>query len=323
MRRRAAWLLVRVLALAALAAPASARAQSGQHLAPTCPPTAQWPSAEERRAASRQAPDRGLLWRIERDGRTSYLFGTLHIGRPDWLAPGPRVQQALRSSDLLALEIDLTDPAVTALPPTPTPGAGLPPLPAALGARVRREAERACLPPEAVARLHPVMQGVMLSLVVLRRDGLDSAFGQEIALAGVAREAGLPIVSMETMALQMAALLPDTPAEAEALLEGALTQLESGRARPLMLRLARAWERGDLEDLAAYPSWCECARDAAERAFYRRVNDGRNAGLAARIDEMHRSGRKVFAAVGALHMTGPQALPLLLAGKGYRIERVH
>jgi len=311
-----------LLALAVAAALAQSglrapRAGAGE----ACPPVATVPSADERRAAARQAPDRGLLWRLERDGRSSYLYGTLHIGRPDWLAPGPRVREAVLSSDVLALEIDLTDPTVTALPPA-LASAG-PPLPPALAARVGREAARACLPAEAVARLHPVMQGVMLSLVALRRDGLDSVYGQEIALATVARDAGRPVVSLETVALQMAALLPDTAAEAEDLLERTLTRLENGRARPLMLRLARAWERGDLDDLSAYESWCECARDATERAFFRRVNDGRNGALAARIDEMHRGGRTVFAAVGALHMTGPQALPLLLAGKGYRVERVH
>ena len=34
------------------------------------------------------------------------------------------------------------------------------------------------------------------------------------------------------------------------------------------------------------------------------------------------TGKRVFAAVGALHMIGPTALPSLLAARGYRVERV-
>ena len=54
----------------------------------------------------------------------------------------------------------------------------------------------------------------------------------------------------------------------------------------------------------------------------RKLNDDRNAPLADGIENQHRLGKRVFAAVGALHMTGPQGLPLLLAQRGFKVERV-
>ena len=54
----------------------------------------------------------------------------------------------------------------------------------------------------------------------------------------------------------------------------------------------------------------------------RALNDERNPALAERIDALHSEGRPLFAAVGALHMTGPQSLLRLLAARGFRIERV-
>ena len=78
----------------------------------------------------------------------------------------------------------------------------------------------------------------------------------------------------------------------------------------------------DLEALEDYPRWCECAHDEAERALLRRLNDERNPHLARAIAELHLRGRRVFAAVGALHMTGPQALPRLLQAQGFSVERV-
>jgi hypothetical protein len=80
-------------------------------------------SLEKPGTALRNGVDRGMLWRIERDGRTSWLYGTIHVGRGDWVRPGPTIQKALTQSDTLALEIDSRDEA-TAPPwparPTPT-----------------------------------------------------------------------------------------------------------------------------------------------------------------------------------------------------------
>jgi uncharacterized protein YbaP (TraB family) len=66
------------------------------------------------RQAQQQAADRGLLWRISRGGRESFLYGTLHAGRAEWLALGPQTEAALNRTGVLALEINVVDPAVQA-----------------------------------------------------------------------------------------------------------------------------------------------------------------------------------------------------------------
>jgi uncharacterized protein len=107
-----------------------------------------------------------------------------------------------------------------------------------------------------------------------------------------------------------------------ALLDQALDQLDDGQARTTLVRLAQAWSDGDLDTIAHYEQWCECARDDAERAFLARLNDDRNPALAERIAALHARGDAVFAAVGALHMTGARALPALLRERGFTVERV-
>lgn len=79
---------------------------------PSCPPQPPFPDRELMLNAQRQATDRGFLWRISRDGRDSYLYGTIHAGRPEWFALGPKLEASLIRSGVLALEIDATDPAV-------------------------------------------------------------------------------------------------------------------------------------------------------------------------------------------------------------------
>ena len=89
-----------------------------------------------------------------------------------------------------------------------------------------------------------------------------------------------------------------------------------------MARLAAAWERGDLDEIADYARWCECVANDKDRQLMQRLNDDRNPALADGIEALHREGRQVFAAVGALHMTGPQALPTLMRARGFAVQRV-
>ena len=67
------------------------------------------PSALLRMEPAQRASEHGLLWRIEKNGHTSWLYGTLHVARADWMLPGPAVRSALQQVDSIALELDLLD----------------------------------------------------------------------------------------------------------------------------------------------------------------------------------------------------------------------
>ncbi len=305
---------------ALLLSPGLVRAQTPPS---ACPPVAQMPTTTELQAGLDAARDRGFLWRISRDGRASWLYGTVHIGKLAWAFPGPQVRAALVGADALALEIDLTDPAMTAqlstqlrAPTTPVA------LPAELVQRIQQQVAAACLPEQALAGLHPVMQAMTLTVLAARWDGLDPSYAQELTLAGFARASNKTVVSLESVESQVSLLIPAQAEQAVTLADQSLQQLEKGGARRVLARLAQVWERGLFDELGRYEAWCECALNDDERAFMRRLNDERNPALADAIAAQHVQRRSVFAAVGALHMTGPQALPLLLAQRGFAVERI-
>jgi uncharacterized protein len=285
-----------------------------------CPPVPQAPTAEQIQAAQRDARDRGFLWRISKQGRSSYLFGTLHVGKLPWVFPGPRLREAIAGTDTLALEVDVTDPELLRNPPA---AATAPlPLPDTMRARLAQQIAAACLSEQALQRFNPLMQAVTLTVLSGRWEGLDAGFAQEIVLANSARAQRRPIIALENAQSQMALLLPSDPDQARHLLDQALEQLERGRTRPLLRRMAEAWSDGRLSELEHYSQWCECADTAEDRAFLRRLNDERNAPMADRVDALHGEGKRVLVAVGALHMTGEQGLPRLMAARGYTVERL-
>ena len=288
----------------------------------SCPPVAQAPTAEQVQSGQRDARDRGFLWRITRDGRSSYLFGTVHVARPEWMYPGPRVAEAMHASDTFALELDLLDPEITRRLIAGLAAQPRTALPEPVRERLRRLAAAECVPAEALAGLSPEMQVLTLISLAGRRAGLDPAFGIDTFLSGWAHAQHKDVVSLETPELQLKALQMGSAQATVEFVERALDDLAPGSARDAMLRVAQVWADADLAALASYESWCECLKTAADRAVMARLLDDRNPALADGIAALHASGKRVFAAVGALHFTGPLGLPRLLEQRGYRVERV-
>ena len=297
--------MIRALVLSALLA-------GNAHAA--CPPAPALPTTDQAAAWAARAPDRGPLWRISRGGHSSYLFGSLHVGKADWAYPGPALRKAWSETEVLAVELDPADvgPALAAMQQAE-------PLPPAMARRIDAQARAACLPAGALSTLPAMLQVSTLMLMEARRDGFDVLFGQDLMLLARAKAEGRPVQSLESVEEQLAALAP-TDAELPAVVDGSLRQLQRGRMRAPLRKLAEAWSRGDLKTLADYPRWCGCADSRAERAWLKRVNDDRNVQLAARIDALHGAGQRLLVAVGALHMSGPEALPKLLAARGFEVQ---
>jgi|688.fasta_scaffold286272_2 hypothetical protein len=285
-----------------------------------CPQPLAQPTPQQLQEAASRARDRGVLWRVSKDGRTHHLYGTIHVGTLDWMFPGPKLREAMMAAQVVALEIDPTDPSVQAA----VARAGNMPRPelaSALVERMKQQIERACLPP-ALHTAHPMIQAITLSLVEAMRANLRPEFAQELALAGFARARGVPVTSLETPERQIAALMPADPARIPTLMTRMLDQLEAGQSRRYLRRLTELWERGDLDELAGYERWCECVSTSEEKAMMAAINDDRNPQIADKITELHANGKVLLVAVGALHMTGPKSLTSLLTGRGFSVERV-
>jgi len=319
MRARVAALgLLLLAALASVPAAAQAPAQT----AAACPPSAQMPSHDAMQAGLRSARDRGFLWRLTKDDRSSYLYGTVHVAKLAWMFPGPQTMRSLAASDTVALELDLLDPALQRRMADAIAARHGPELPPALEQRLQRQAQADCIAPELLAGLTPMLQLATLNSLAGRRDGLDPAYGIDLVIAGLAHGAKKTVVSLETPELQLDTLTEDPETPIAALVESGLDELESGRARPLLNKLVRLWAESDEAELGRYERWCDCLKTEADRRAMRRMLDDRNPALAASIDALHTGGTSVFAAIGSLHMFGPQGLPALLAQRGYRVERI-
>jgi len=326
----------RLAALAAalwLAAVAPARAaqvtEPGDAVQPSaieaarCPPEAVQPTPEDAAAGMRTAVDSGLLWKATKGGRTVYLYGTIHVAKLSWAYPGPDVMRALLASDVVALELDVTDAGVLerlrkALMRRP----GAPALPPALQRRLAAQMAANCVEPDHLDALRPEMQAITVDLMTARQFGLYPEYGIDLVLAGVARSAGKTIRSLETPESQASLLVSDDPAETARSVGDVLDELEGGRSAPMLQRLASDWQRGDLADMEGYGQWCQCLETPQQRADFVKLIDERNPLMADKIVQWQAQGKSLFVAVGSLHMTGRLGLPELLKARGFQVERV-
>ena len=286
-----------------------------------CPPAAAPLGSEAIAAGMQGAQDHGFLWRMSKGGRTSYLYGTIHAARQEWMFPGPTIVEALRASDILALELDVLDPDIQKRLLASIGSRRGDALPAPLAQRLDRKKAAECVDAASWSRFSAEFQIASLTMLAARRDGFDPSYAIDLVLAGLARNLDKPVASLETPEAQMQALQMPTRAETLAFVRDSLDELDSGRARPLLARMAKIWVDADYAQLSRYETWCRCLRTKSERAAMKRLLDERNPALADAIDKLHAGGQQVFAAIGSLHMTGPQGLPALMKQRGYKVEQ--
>ncbi len=287
-----------------------------------CPPVAQVPTPEKVQAAKQIARDHGFLWRISKDGHTSYLYGTIHVAKFEWMFPGQKVMQALQASDTLALELDMLDADIQKRISNGMAQFHSSALPEKLVNRLRKQAEAACVQYSGIANLTPEFQVDTLTLMVGNWDGLYPAYAIDNVLAGIGHSSNKQVVSLETPESQLKLLQMKDAQEIVDLVQDSLDELESGRAHAFLSRIAKIWETADYAQMSNFNEWCDCLKTDVEREMMKRLLDDRNPALAEHINALHESGKKVFAAVGSLHMFGPNGLPVLLEERGYHVEQI-
>ena len=115
------------------------------------------------------AVERGALFKVSGHGHTMFLFGTIHMGLPEFFPLDASVTRALAASTTLALEIDptvqvpeLTEAVQRFAQSTPAIAAAMPP---ALGPRLARRLEALGAPAALSTQLKPWMLVMMLTTV--------------------------------------------------------------------------------------------------------------------------------------------------------------
>ncbi|MGE3142310.1 MAG: TraB/GumN family protein [Hyphomonadaceae bacterium] len=268
------------------------------------------------------APADPALWRVADGDSEIWLFGGVHVLAPHFAWRSRRVNAAFDTAETVVFEADLdamNADAFNALVRREGLAARGQTLSSRLNAeeqaRLRRAAARVGVDPEGLEPLRPWLAALQLTLAFSRKSGGDPANGVEAVLGAEARRRGKRLMFLETPEAQIRTLAGLSPAAEHAFLVASLRQIERGPG-PAQ-NMDEAWRRGDTATLARL-----LHDDIAEAGdeTYAALVTRRNARFAEKIRAMLAGRGRIFVAVGAAHLVGPDGVPALLRAQGLMVE---
>ena len=268
-----------------------------------------------------------FLWSVEApDGSTLlHLFGSIHMASADTYPLPDRVMEAFARSDRLVVEADVTD-AREAEVLARLGDEGILAPPATLWDLVGPETEArldACLaqtnlPKMLFDRFKPWMASLTLEAVRLIRQGYDEKLGLDRHFLTLARERGLPIAQLESVAEQMGLFLNLTDEQSLQLLEVSI--LECGTGADELERLLASWRRGDLAEFEEL--YFKAFREHPELTpLLDKIIHQRNESMHRRLQDYLAPGTTSFVVIGAAHMVGADGIPERLMAQGLSVVR--
>jgi uncharacterized protein YbaP (TraB family) len=276
-----------------------------------------------------QAADRGALFRLTLDGHVMHLFGTLHVGLPDFYPLEDRLTGALAASSTLALEIDPDQPRADVQEALRTYGLLAPgnpaydSLPPQQKRRLDRLLQQGGLDASSMLAFKPVLLATMLTLAEYTRQGYRADLSSDAWLARQARRRHVRVVALESLGGQLALLDRLPVPDRWRFLEEMMDTIESGAQRTEAQEVVRAWSTADRAALERIAEKCETDRSVSGRFVTQVLLKERNVGLADGLLRLLRAEERTVAAVGVLHLLGTGSVPELLAQGGVRVERMY
>ena len=296
----------------------------GQQAAPAAgqgapAPAKVWPAP----AAAKQVAN-PAIWRVKGAHGTVYLFGSIHVMKPnvDWETA--KVKTALESSDVLYLEVaDLDDEAAVAPLAMQFGIDSAHPLSTKISkddvALLDAAAKSAGMPGEAMFEpMRPWLVSMTLSVLPLMKAGYQPTSGIDMVLLAQSKKEQRPVKGFETMTDQIH-MVADVPEDEQVkMLHKDLVELDKATADTN--EMVAAWERGDGEKIAKINNEDLATKYPDE---YTRLVIDRNGRWVATLEGMLKdpAAGTAFVAVGAAHLAGPDSVIKMLQKDGFKVER--
>lgn len=307
MKRRQIGPLLRTCALVIAALTASAT-MSAQSLA----------SAARPQAVEKKAPGRGLIWKVEGQGRQAWLVGSLHLLTPDFYPLPAALEQAFAASDVLMEEIDMADASDSQLAGAVLTKA-MNPKGSTLSSQLSKETltdltaylPKVGLTVDLLQAMKPWMVAITIQTLALQTAGFDPTFGIDKHFHDAAKRAGKRLLPLETAIEQLDFLDSLSPKTQDLMLRDSIRGAQTNNTE--IAAIAAAWRSGDA---AALEKLALSDRHQAPEV-YETLLAGRNRRWIPKIEACMQANRSCYIVVGAAHLVGPDSVVALMQARGY------
>ena len=272
-------------------------------------------------APPRAGSNRGFIWKFERQGKTGWLVGSLHMLTPDFYPLPGALTTAFQASDTLVEEIDMDEANSPAFLTTVLSKAMYPPG-TTLSSQLSKETLAALegwvkqngLTLAGLQQMKPWMVSLTLQTLALQRIGFDPTLGLDRHFGTEAKKAGKPLVALETAAEQIDFLDRLSAATQDLMLRESIQSTEKELSE--IKTMAAAWKAGDTKTIERIA--LSSLQDAPE--VYKVLLTDRNQRWMPKIEACVEM-RRCFVVVGAAHLVGSDGLVALLQKRGFTLQQ--
>ena len=265
---------------------------------------------------------KSFLWKVEGQGGSAYLLGSLHVLTPEWYPLNATINQAFAESKVLVEEVDIdetSDPAqmmAALMKAMLTGGETLDQVVSKeTYAEVTRRAEKAGLPMMALNRMKPWLVAITLMAPTLQSAGFKPELGVDRHFYDRAIAMGMKRQALETLQYQLDRF-DELPAKLqEELLKTTMEDLDTEVSS--VKEMAQAWAFGNVA--AIEKMTLKALQESPE--LYKRLLIERNNNWVPQVEQCLKQKAGCFIVVGAAHLVGPDGLPTLLTKKGYKVTQ--
>lgn len=261
------------------------------------------------------------IWVIRDHDSTIYLFGTIHLLRPETKWRTPKFEAALASADELWFEITDGDDAgkmqslVMTLGMDPANPLSKKLTPEQF-ARVKAAADKVGFPVAAVDGMKPWMAGLTLSVMSMMKSGFDPASGVDGVIKKAGEEAKKPLKAFETAEQQLRFF---DSLSSEVQVEFLMSSIdEMDESAEVLDGLVKHWAVGDI---AALETDLVSEMKSEYPDLYKMLLVDRNAAWAKVLAEELKGSGVSFVSVGSAHLVGKDSVQTFLAKEGIKAER--
>lgn len=265
------------------------------------------------------------LWQIEKDGKTAYLFGTVHMGDNTMQALPTKVESALARSKTVVVEIDIEGLSPREMQQKIVPLMQLPAgktlkteLSPELYQKLAMVLQQHQVPIQALEQLKPWAVALNITTLLYQKAGYRAEFGADLKVLRQAKKQHKTILELETFEQQFGFFDALTASAQHAyFIEETLKSAKD--SDKYIHPLFNAWKSGDLSALET--QYREAFGDApqakqAEHILLIERNQRWLELLLPRMDE------QLFIAVGALHLPMEHGLIALFEKKGFSVKKI-
>ena len=268
-----------------------------------------------------------FAWEVKGGKQPLYLVGSLHLATKSLYPLDLAFIEAFDRSDIVAVEVDTSNPEVNIAIQTVMMQKGLYPPGVTLRSKISPKtyeelkafAEKRGIDITLLELMRPWAMALSMTQTELMSQGFSSSLGIDLFFLQKAKEEGKGVRELEDPLYQVELLTNWGDEDQEMFLKSIVSEMN--RVEKTIDNLTNAWEKGDAKSFEKY-ALGGLKEEPKFRFIYKQMFADRNRAMTKKIKGYLKEDKAFFVVVGGGHLVGDDSIVALLEKAGYQVRQI-